>query len=162
MRRANTPPWWSSSRARTAAGARVVTSAPAPAAHTCRAPSRRCISGQTASSCSASRAGGVAGAADDVLREAEELALPSLRADFELVETVGGEALAPIACAVQAFGGISDPMVSLERLRAWRDLTTGPFALRMIGGDHFFPQTARAPLLREKARGLERHVSGPS
>jgi surfactin synthase thioesterase subunit len=104
--------------------------------------------------------GAAVGVIDAVLREAMDLALPTLRADFELVETLADERPPPIDCPLRVFGGMIDPIVKLDQLLAWRQLTTGSFAVRMMPGDHFFPETARAVLLREIARGLEPRLRG--
>lgn len=53
----------------------------------------------------------------------------------------------PLAIPVHVFGGLSDPATTDEGLEAWRSLTSGPFTLRMLPGDHFFLQSARAELL---------------
>ena len=43
-----------------------------------------------------------------------------------------------------------------ERLAAWAEQTTGTFELVMVDGDHFFLQSAVAPLLAELGARLRR------
>jgi medium-chain acyl-[acyl-carrier-protein] hydrolase len=85
--------------------------------------------------------------------ELMELLLPTLRADFALAETYTYVDGPPLTCPVCALGGL-DEEVDRRDLGAWRELTTGPFRLRMLPGDHFFIQTARPLLLRALAREL--------
>jgi medium-chain acyl-[acyl-carrier-protein] hydrolase len=83
-----------------------------------------------------------------------ELLLPMLRADFELVETYA-ELVGPrLSCPVIAMGGDADPDVLPEDLAAWRMVTRGPFRTLLFGGDHFFVNTARVPLLETLRRSL--------
>jgi surfactin synthase thioesterase subunit len=53
----------------------------------------------------------------------------------------------PIAAPLSAFGGALDAEVPAEAVAAWGDLTTAPFRLRILPGDHFFPAGARSELL---------------
>src|SRR5262249_3231561 len=91
-----------------------------------------------------------------VLDNAEllELLLPTLRADFTLVETYTHHAEAPSDTPITAFGGTDDPLASWEQLDAWRAQTTGSFRLCMVPGGHFFLQTAELSTLEEIARDL--------
>lgn len=74
---------------------------------------------------------------------------PILQADLRLcVEHVSQRAESePLAAGISAFGGSEDAEVPADAVAAWADLTTGPFRLRMLPGDHFFPTTARAALI---------------
>lgn len=66
------------------------------------------------------------------------LMMPLLRADFELNDTYPETLHPPFDCPVSAYGGLSDEDVSEKDLRAWSEVTSGPFKLRMMRGDHFF------------------------
>jgi medium-chain acyl-[acyl-carrier-protein] hydrolase len=83
-----------------------------------------------------------------------ELLLPMLRADFELVETYGELAGPRLSCPVTAMGGDADLDVPPEDLAAWRTVTRGPFRSLLFGGDHFFVNTARVPLLETLRQAL--------
>ena len=89
----------------------------------------------------------------EVLENAElmQMLLPPLRADFALLESYRYSADTPLRCPITACGGTRDATVRTDRLEAWRDLTTGPFLLRLIEGDHFFLHAPGSPLLREIA-----------
>lgn len=86
--------------------------------------------------------------------ELMELVLPTLRADFSLWETYAYTAGPPLACPIIALGGLGDDMLSRRELDAWRELTTGPFRLRMLPGDHFFLHSAQPLLLQILAQEL--------
>jgi medium-chain acyl-[acyl-carrier-protein] hydrolase len=83
-----------------------------------------------------------------------DLLLPTLRADFALWETSTYVAGPPLSCPVCAWGGLEDDAVNPRDLGAWRELTTGPFRLRMVPGNHFFLQAAQPLLLQGLAQEL--------
>jgi len=74
--------------------------------------------------------------------ELKELFLPTIRADFELVDTYIYEPEAPLACAIHAYGGLQDTNVPVANLKAWQKQTSGVFKVRMFPGDHFFIHTS--------------------
>jgi medium-chain acyl-[acyl-carrier-protein] hydrolase len=102
------------------------------------------------------------GTPDALLQQPELLALllPALRADFAIYERYQYTPEAPLPCLISAFGGLRDLEVSRDDLAAWRDQTSGPFTLRMFPGDHFFPYSDRALLLRTIARELALSSTG--
>ncbi|GAB4563570.1 MAG: alpha/beta fold hydrolase [Haliangiales bacterium] len=71
-------------------------------------------------------------------RDYMELMLPTIRADFELVQTYQHEREPPLPIDIMAFGGRDDQSVSLDALEGWREHTSGAFELRTFPGDHFF------------------------
>ena len=79
-------------------------------------------------------------------RELMSLVLPMLRADFALVDTYRFEPGGKLGAPITAFGGLEDHDVSRAMLQAWRERSTGAFAMAMFAGDHFFIH-AVAPLL---------------
>jgi len=84
-------------------------------------------------------------------RELIELLLPTLRADFAVIETWRHVEDEPLATPLTAIGGLADRGVGVHDLEPWRALTTGPFSLHMLPGDHFFvhdPQPTLLPLIR--------------
>jgi medium-chain acyl-[acyl-carrier-protein] hydrolase len=88
--------------------------------------------------------------------ELMEMALPILRADFQMIDTYTYAAEAPLDCPITAFGGLKDYEVSREHLEAWREQTTSAFTLRMFDGDHFFIHQAEPLLLRALSQELYR------
>lgn len=74
--------------------------------------------------------------------ELREFFLPTIRADFELVDTYVYESGDPLACAIHAYGGLQDATVPIADLRAWQKQTSGAFKVRMFPGDHFFIHTS--------------------
>jgi surfactin synthase thioesterase subunit len=104
-------------------------------------------------------------------RELIAMQLPLLRADLALNEryeypAVPSEAPGPSVGAktrglrrsldvpLSAYGGVSDPKVSADELRAWHEQTTGLFRVQLLAGGHFFVQTAQPVLLRSVAAAL--------
>ena len=100
----------------------------------------------------------MAGTPEKVLQDPElvQLMLPALRADFELVETYRYADGEPLTIPISAFGGVGDDMVDRADLASWAEQTEGPFALRMLPGNHFFlsDAVARPALIQALAREL--------
>ncbi len=93
--------------------------------------------------------------------ELMELMLPLIRADFELNDTYRPAARPPLECPVAAYGGVADEEVSRQDLEAWRELTRGPFELRMFPGDHFFLHPEQRTLTDVLARDLLSRIAAP-
>ncbi|MFE3599905.1 thioesterase II family protein [Streptomyces sp. NPDC059096] len=87
------------------------------------------------------------------------LFLPSLRADFRLVETYQPTSTPPLACPVTALTGDADPEVDPAQMARWADLTAGGFSLHVFPGDHFYlkglPESLRRTLLDATGRLIE-------
>ncbi|MGY1439314.1 thioesterase II family protein [Streptomyces reniochalinae] len=66
------------------------------------------------------------------------LAAAALRADFTLVETYAPADGPRLRCPVTALAGLADTSLPPRAMRAWQDLTEGPFTFRPVPGDHFF------------------------
>lgn len=95
---------------------------------------------------------------DTILKEPEllKLLIPSVRADFTLLETYQWTESAPLDCPISAFGGISDPIVPEADMQLWREHTRSSFKLRMFPGDHFYLRTAQSTLLQAVNQDLMR------
>jgi surfactin synthase thioesterase subunit len=80
------------------------------------------------------------GTPEAVLREADllQLLLPSLRADFEMLETYTYQPEDPLDCPIVVLGGQSDPRVPIPDLQAWREQTSASFSSQLFPGGHFF------------------------
>lgn len=79
--------------------------------------------------------------------EAMNLLLPILRADFQLIETFQYHPDGPFSFPIVAFGGVSDPRVSRERIEGWSIHTTAGFESYFFPGNHFFVNEARQHIL---------------
>jgi len=76
------------------------------------------------------------------------LLLPVLRADLEAIENyLYTPDELPLNCPIIAFGGLSDPRVSRERLEGWASHTDSSFKSQYFPGDHFFINTARESIM---------------
>lgn len=97
------------------------------------------------------------GTPKEVLEHPElmELVEPLLRADFEINETYEYSPGEPLTCPVTAVGGVGDDEVSREDLARWEEVTSGPFDLHLLPGDHFFLNgPSKTDLLRLVAQKL--------
>jgi len=93
---------------------------------------------------------GMNGTPQEVLDHAElmELMLPIIRDDLSVCQTYEYSPEPPLSCDITAFGGLQDPGVSEAAVNAWREQTTGTFAMKMIEGDHFFIHNAIPQVLK--------------
>jgi len=84
-------------------------------------------------------------------REILELVLPSLRADFTLMERYAYQPAPPLAVPITLLNGAADPWVSADSLAAWRTQSTYPLQSHTLPGGHFYlpgaAQQIRALLL---------------
>jgi medium-chain acyl-[acyl-carrier-protein] hydrolase len=96
------------------------------------------------------------GTPQEVLEHAEllQLFLPLLRADFAVAENYRYEPRPRLDCPITAYCGMEDRDAPREQMEGWREQTTASFALRMLPGDHFFINSARALLLESLSREL--------
>jgi medium-chain acyl-[acyl-carrier-protein] hydrolase len=94
------------------------------------------------------RFGGLAGTLlDDP--EVRDVVLPTLRADFLLLDAARDEAADLLACDVTVYGGSGDPTTPLDDLVGWQSVSRGRFRLKLFPGGHFFLNDRRDSLLRD-------------
>ena len=100
------------------------------------------------------------GTPEAVLKNAElmQLLLPTLRADFAVIETYAYTPETPLDCPITAFGGLQDREASCNELEAWREQTNASFVLKMFPGDHFFLHSAGSLLLQDLHQKLHQIV----
>ncbi|MDQ3280872.1 MAG: alpha/beta fold hydrolase [Acidobacteriota bacterium] len=87
-------------------------------------------------------------------RELLDFYLPVLRADFTACDTYVCAPEPPLAMPFLVLAGDADATMPVEDVAAWSGHTTAEYALRVIPGGHFFPQTARDAVLREIASAI--------
>lgn len=102
------------------------------------------------------------GTPEAVLENAElmKFLLPTLRADFAIIETYVYTPGSSLDCPITVFGGLQDYQVSCDRLEAWREQTSTVFSLQMLPGGHFFLRSAQSLLLQFLDRELHQIASG--
>lgn len=90
-------------------------------------------------------------ATDEILhhRELLDLLIPTMRADFSMIEGYTYVDAPPLSCPILGWCGDSDPDVTPATMTEWARQTTGPFGLISCSGGHFFlsdhyPEVARA------------------
>jgi surfactin synthase thioesterase subunit len=82
------------------------------------------------------------------------LMLPTLRADFSVLETYEYREEAPLPVPLTVFGGTADQATSPAALHGWRRHSEVSAQLRLFGGDHFYLNTATEELARAIAERL--------
>lgn len=70
--------------------------------------------------------------------DVRQLVMPAVRADYQAIETYRYQPGPLFSRGVTALTGDSDPKTTLEEAGAWKELTTGTFALEVLSGGHFF------------------------
>jgi medium-chain acyl-[acyl-carrier-protein] hydrolase len=100
---------------------------------------------------------GLNGTSSEVLAHPKllTLLLPTLRSDFQLVETYRYLPGPPLPCPITVIGGTNDKEISPDHLARWRELSSGAFQQYMLPGDHFFIHQAESQLISIIAKQLE-------
>ncbi|MGX1756549.1 thioesterase II family protein [Streptomyces lydicus] len=75
------------------------------------------------------------------------LLLPSLRADFRLIESYQPTDPPQLRAPITAVGGAGDPGCSRADLLSWQALTTSSYEHQVFPGDHFYLVPREAELL---------------
>ncbi|MBD8498443.1 thioesterase II family protein [Paenibacillus arenosi] len=70
--------------------------------------------------------------------ELMNIALPIIRADLELCETYRYTDKGRLNVPITAFAGTNDPLVSVEEIGQWREVTDSQFDLNLMEGEHFY------------------------
>jgi len=73
--------------------------------------------------------------------------LPTIRADFAVLETYEYREEPPLPVPITVFGGTGDPVVPLSKLNGWRDHSAVGCRLRLFSGDHFFLHSAATEVI---------------
>jgi medium-chain acyl-[acyl-carrier-protein] hydrolase len=104
----------------------------------------------------------IKGTPGEVLSNPElmQMILPTLRADFEACHTYECVPEEPLSGAIAGYGGLEDGEEDKRKIEAWREVTSGPFSLRMFPGGHFFLHTSESLFLRALSRDLHQTLSG--
>jgi surfactin synthase thioesterase subunit len=104
------------------------------------------------------------GTPQEVLDDAELMALmlPTLRADFSVLESYEYLDEPPLPLPLTVFGGDEDTMVTPARLHGWRRQSSGGSQLRMLPGGHFFVHTSTRMIMAEITRALPAPRPGPA
>ena len=91
----------------------------------------------------------LSGTPDEVLAHDElmALALPTLRADFELCETYEYVPGSPLRVPLTIMAGADDPEVPLASLDDWRHASSCAVTRRIFPGDHFYLRDSPAAIL---------------
>lgn len=102
------------------------------------------------------------GIPESVMNDASlvEFFLPSLRADFTLIETYKIDMPKPVSCPISAYGGDADPELEDFELAEWNKLTTGTFRSKILAGDHFYLKQSTDTLFEAMRNDLGLNRSG--
>lgn len=96
------------------------------------------------------------GTPPEMLDDAElmQFMLPTLRADFAILETYAYRDEPPLDVPITVFGGTSDPLVPATGLHHWRRHTSAGSRLQLLPGEHFFVHTAAAQVMASVGAAL--------
>jgi medium-chain acyl-[acyl-carrier-protein] hydrolase len=103
------------------------------------------------------------GGIPDLVAQSEELMeifLPILRADFGITEAYVYKEDLPLECPLTALGGLADPKVSVDRIKAWNLHTSTLFNTHFFPGGHFFIQSSEPLVLEQLNLHLARSLTG--
>lgn len=88
--------------------------------------------------------------------ELMDLMLPTIRADFAVLETYEYRVGEPLTVPITVFGGTADQCVPVSALAGWHGQTRAGSQLELFAGDHFFLHPERDTILSMVARDLSR------
>ncbi|GGW20693.1 thioesterase II family protein [Streptomyces capoamus] len=74
--------------------------------------------------------------------------LPTLRADYRMVERYRPGTAPLLSCPVAACVGDADPEVTPKEAEAWQEVSRGGFTFRLFTGDHFYFRGQEDDLVR--------------
>jgi medium-chain acyl-[acyl-carrier-protein] hydrolase len=83
------------------------------------------------------------------------LVLPTIRADFGLVENYVYRPSLRLPLPLTVFAGRGDEHVQADQVEGWRAETTGQCAIQWFEGDHFFINEQREAVVEHIAATLE-------
>lgn len=89
-----------------------------------------------------------------------QMIAPSIRADYQAIETYRHPRRPPLAVPLSVLIGKSDPCVTAQEGAAWRDHTAAGFRFRVVDGDHFYLSNPRPALCSAIAADLRWFQSG--
>lgn len=73
--------------------------------------------------------------------------LPTIRRDYQLIETYRPLPGVPLRCPVTVLYGDQDPEIDEPEAEAWDEATEGPCRLHVLPGDHFYLEEHRREVL---------------
>ncbi|MEU5167971.1 MULTISPECIES: alpha/beta fold hydrolase [Streptomyces] len=96
------------------------------------------------------------GTPEELLENEElmELYLPTIRADYTILDHYRAPQITPLPCPVSVFHGADDQDVPPESVGEWASYSSGSFAAEEIAGDHFFLRDSEEELLTKLALHL--------
>lgn len=92
-------------------------------------------------------------------RELLEILMPTLRADFAVIDTYRYRPSAPLACPITVISGSADCHASRSTMDAWQLQTSDCVSFHEILGGHFFIHSAQDELLQIVLRDLDRCIA---
>jgi pyochelin biosynthetic protein PchC len=87
------------------------------------------------------------GAAVYDIAELRPLVLPSLRADYRMVDLYRPRRTVPLKAPITVCGGDADPGCPVTELPTWRKATTADLSVRVFPGGHFYLESQAADLV---------------
>ncbi|MFN6465924.1 MAG: beta-ketoacyl synthase N-terminal-like domain-containing protein [Nostoc sp. DedVER02] len=89
------------------------------------------------------------GIPEQILQDSElmQMCIPTIRADFKILETYFYTKQEPLESQIYAFGGLQDSKVSLQELADWEKQTQVNFSLKMLTGEHLFLSSAENEII---------------
>jgi medium-chain acyl-[acyl-carrier-protein] hydrolase len=98
------------------------------------------------------------GTPKEILQSKELMALlmPTLRADFSVIDSYQYEPGIPLDCPITVVSGAQDERARGTMMSDWRMQTSHMLSLQELQGGHFFIHTAEAELGKIVSRDLER------
>jgi surfactin synthase thioesterase subunit len=95
-------------------------------------------------------------------QELMELIIPTLRADFAVVEEYRYYETPVLPVPITVFAGERDKYDSIEQIYGWKEETSTAFRVQWFDGDHFFINSHRHEVLAAINADLHCHLVIPT
>lgn len=81
-----------------------------------------------------------------------DLLLPTIQSDFRICRNYRPSSREKLRIPLHAFAGEADQIVPMENMTGWQPLTSGPYHLDQVPGDHFFIEEKPAQICERLIR----------
>ncbi|MGP1680942.1 MAG: thioesterase II family protein [Giesbergeria sp.] len=94
-------------------------------------------------------------------KELLELLMPTLRADFAVIDSYNYTPTTPLNCPITALAGVQDDFAPASMMKEWQLETLGSFSMNRIQGQHFFIHDAEIEISSIVVRNIRDCFSVP-
>ena len=87
--------------------------------------------------------------------ELRDLVMPSIRADYHMLASYRPYSMTTVNTPIVGYLGLDDPLIDVDDITAWAEITTAGFELHTFPGQHFYLVPEEAALVANVVRCLD-------